>query len=51
MSWWRERLERAVELLDDEVEPAERAFLELLQLLLEVRAARARFPDVRRDVR
>ena len=31
-----ERLQYAVELLDDEVQPAECAFLELVQLLLEV---------------
>ena len=34
-----ERLEHAVELLDDQVEAAERVILELLQLLLEVRAS------------
>ena len=33
-----ERLEHAVELLDDQVEAAQRVGLELLQLLLEVRA-------------
>ena len=37
-----ERLEHAVELLDDHVEPAERRFLELLELLLEVSASLSR---------
>ena len=46
----RERLERAVELLDDEVQPAERAVLELLQLLLEVGAPVRALVDVRRDL-
>ncbi len=44
-----ERLEHAVELLDDQVEAAERVGLELAQLGLEVRASLRGVPAARRD--